>query len=176
MAGRGPLRCADMTLNNWCPPLPPARAPALPAPAVQSVATIEATMSMSDISLSETSPAAAPAPARPPLPTEPPPFSAAAAAQPAHAEAGAAAAAPSRELSAEQRADLAQLSQQVPKPYTRDSLLIPFLGFRVKGLILYPKRGRLTADTLSMHAHQCTCICIHTHMCVLHTHMCVVIV
>jgi hypothetical protein len=78
-------------------------------------------MSMSDISLSETSPAAAPAPARPPLPTEPPPFSAAAAAPPAHSEAGAAAAVPSRELTAEQRADLAQLSQQVPTPQTREA-------------------------------------------------------
>ena len=76
---------------------------------------------MSDISLSEGAPAAAaPAPARPPLPTEPPPFSAAAAAPPAEAAAAAAAAAaPSapRELTAEQRADLAQLSQKVRSPW-----------------------------------------------------------
>ena len=92
---------------------------AMPVLAVQGVATDEATMS--DISLSEGAPAAAvPAPARPPLPTEPPPFSAAAAAPPAEAAAAAAAAAaPSapRELTAEQRADLAQLSQKVRSPW-----------------------------------------------------------
>jgi hypothetical protein len=67
---------------------------------------------MSDISLSESTGAAAPTPARPPLPTEPPPV------QPASAPSASPAALapappPPRELTAQQRADLAQLSQQV---------------------------------------------------------------
>ena len=70
---------------------------------------------MSDISLSESAPAtsaSAPAPPRPPLPTEPPPVQPASAPQSSPAPAPAAPLQP-RELTAEQRADLAHLSQQV---------------------------------------------------------------
>lgn len=64
---------------------------------------------MSDISLTETTAAAAPAPVRPPLPMEPPPLTATTAVVPPTEPAPPA----SRELTAEQRADLAQLSQKV---------------------------------------------------------------
>ena len=126
-------------------------------------------MSMSDISLSETSPAAAPAPARPPLPTEPPPFSAAAAAAPpAHAEAGAAAAAPSRELTAEQRADLAQLSQQVLRPesgrLTADTLFrVQGLGFRVQ---FYTLNAGVSLLTLCRYLHTYVHAYVYMHTCV----------
>jgi len=67
---------------------------------------------MSDVSLTESS-AAAPAPARPPLPTAPPPLSSAAAAAETPDSPVTMGGMKSRELTAEQKAEMAQLSQQV---------------------------------------------------------------